>query len=107
VAGTELGVEQLRGLIRSIPDFPRAGIVFYDVTPLFAEPAALTATVELLAAEVESAGPVDLVIGAEARGFILGPALAVRLGAGFVPARSARSSSASAARSSPTPSWSS
>jgi adenine phosphoribosyltransferase len=82
-----LGIEQLRGLIRSIPDFPRPGIVFRDATPLFADPAALAGAVELLAAEVESAGPIDLVIGAEARGFILGPALAVRLGAGFVPAR--------------------
>jgi adenine phosphoribosyltransferase len=89
VAGTEAGVERLRGLIRSISDFPRAGIVFYDVTPLFADPAALAGAVELLAAEVESAGPIDLVVGAEARGFILGPALAVRLGAGFVPARRA------------------
>jgi adenine phosphoribosyltransferase len=87
MAGTEPGVEQLRGLIRSIPDFPRAGIVFYDVTPLFADPTALAGAVELLAAAVEEAGPVDLVVGAEARGFILGPALAVRLGAGFVPAR--------------------
>jgi adenine phosphoribosyltransferase len=86
-AGADLGIERLRGLIRSIPDFPRPGIVFRDVTPLFAEPAALAGAVELLAAEVESAGPIDLVVGAEARGFILGPALAVRLGAGFVPAR--------------------
>jgi adenine phosphoribosyltransferase len=62
VAGTEPGVEQLRGLIRSIPDFPRAGIVFYDVTPLFAKPEALAGAVELLAAEVESAGPIDLVV---------------------------------------------
>jgi adenine phosphoribosyltransferase len=87
MAGTGPGVDQLRGLIRSIPDFPRPGIVFRDVTPLFADPAALAGAVELLAVEVESAGPIDLVIGAEARGFILGSALAVRLGAGFVPAR--------------------
>jgi adenine phosphoribosyltransferase len=89
VAGTGSGVERLRGLIRSISDFPRAGIVFYDVTPVFADPAALASAVEMLAAAVESAGPIDLVVGAEARGFILGPALAVRLGAGFVPARRA------------------
>jgi adenine phosphoribosyltransferase len=87
MAGRGPGVEQLRGLIRSIPEFPRAGIVFRDATPLFAEPAALAGAVEMLAAEVDSEGPVDLVVGAEARGFILGPALAVRLGAGFVPAR--------------------
>ncbi|HWH21369.1 MAG TPA: adenine phosphoribosyltransferase, partial [Solirubrobacterales bacterium] len=81
--GTNPGIDELRGLIRGIPDFPRPGIIFYDVTPLFAVPAALAAAVELLAAEVEAVGPVDLVVGPEARGFILGPALAVRLGAGF------------------------
>jgi adenine phosphoribosyltransferase len=82
-----LGVEELRGLVRSIPDFPRPGICFRDVTPLLAEPAALRSAVDLLAAAVEPEGPIDLVLGAEARGFILGPALALRLGAGFVPAR--------------------
>jgi adenine phosphoribosyltransferase len=81
------GVEELRGLIRSIPGFPREGIVFRDLTPLLAESAALAGVVDMLAAAVEAAGPVDLVVGAEARGFILGPALALRLGAGFVPAR--------------------
>jgi adenine phosphoribosyltransferase len=79
--------EELRGLIRSVPDFPRPGIVFRDATPLFADPEALRAAVDLLAEELEGEGPVDVVFGAEARGFILGPALAMRLGAGFVPAR--------------------
>jgi adenine phosphoribosyltransferase len=80
-------VAELRSLIRSVPDFPREGIVFRDATPLFADPAALRSAVELLAARLEAAGPVDFVFGAEARGFVLGPALALRLGAGFVPAR--------------------
>jgi adenine phosphoribosyltransferase len=80
-------IAALRSLIRPVPDFPRPGIVFYDATPLFADPAALRSAVELLAARIEREGPVDLVVGAEARGFILGPALAIRLGAGFVPAR--------------------
>lgn len=80
-------VEELRSLIRSVPDFPREGVVFRDATPLFADPAALRAAVELLPARLEASGPVDFVFGAEARGFILGPALAMRLGAGFVPAR--------------------
>jgi adenine phosphoribosyltransferase len=77
----------LRPFIRAIPDFPRPGIVFRDLTPLFADPAALRGAVELLAERLSAAGPVDLVFGAEARGFILGPALAMALGAGFVPAR--------------------
>ncbi len=80
-------IAELSGLIREIPDFPRPGIIFRDATPLFADREALRSAVELLAAKVEPQGPVDLVVGAEARGFILGPALAIRLGAGFVPAR--------------------
>jgi adenine phosphoribosyltransferase len=80
-------IAALHELIRSVPDFPRPGIVFRDATPLFADPAALRSAVELLAERLEAAGPVDVVFGAEARGFILGPALAIRLGAGFVPAR--------------------
>jgi adenine phosphoribosyltransferase len=78
---------ELRQLIRSVPDFPRPGVVFRDATPLFADPAALPAAVDLLAERLAGEGPVDFVFGAEARGFILGPALAMRLGAGFVPAR--------------------
>ena len=74
--------------VRSIPDFPTPGIVFKDITPLLADPVALDATVAQLAARVrEEIGPVDVVIGAEARGFLLGPAVARELGAGFVLAR--------------------
>jgi adenine phosphoribosyltransferase len=84
-----LGPDDLAALIREIPDFPRPGVLFRDLTPLLADPAALPRAVELLAAETEREGRIDLVVGAEARGFILGPALAMRLGAGFVPARRA------------------
>jgi adenine phosphoribosyltransferase len=80
-------IEALRGLIRSVPDFPCPGIIFRDATPLFADPAALRDAVEMLGERLAGEGPVDFVFGAEARGFILGPALAIRLGAGFVPAR--------------------
>jgi adenine phosphoribosyltransferase len=77
---------ELRRLIRDIPDFPKAGIVFKDITPLMADPRALALAVEGLA---EHARPlqVDCVIAAEARGFLLGPALALALGTGFVLAR--------------------
>lgn len=79
---------ELKSLIRDVPDFPRPGVLFRDVTPLLADPVALRTAIELLAAQLrEAAGGVDLVIGAEARGFILGPALAASLRAGFVPAR--------------------
>ena len=76
----------LRGLIRDIPDFPRPGIMFKDITPLLLEPAALRRAVGELA---DWARPheVDFVVAAEARGFILGAALAIELDAGFVPAR--------------------
>jgi adenine phosphoribosyltransferase len=84
---TDPGIAELRGLIRSIDDFPRPGICFRDATPLFADAAALRSAVDLLAERLEPEGPFDLVLGAEARGFILGPALATRLGAGFVLAR--------------------
>ncbi|HVX32857.1 MAG TPA: adenine phosphoribosyltransferase [Solirubrobacterales bacterium] len=78
----------LKSLIRDVADFPRPGVVFKDTTPLLADPAALRAAIDLLAAQLRAqAGAVDLVIGAEARGFILGPALAASLRAGFVPAR--------------------
>ena len=76
----------LKSKIRDIPDFPRAGIVFKDIMPLLADPDALRNTVDELAAFAEPRRP-DLILGAEARGFILGGALAYRLGCGFVAAR--------------------
>jgi len=76
----------LSKFIRDIPDFPRPGIVFKDITPLLLSPAGLDAAIAGLAELVEPLA-VDLVVAAEARGFILGGALARQLGAGFVPAR--------------------
>ena len=76
----------LRALIRDIPDFPKPGIVFKDITPLLLDGGALDEAVGRLA---DWARPreIDLVLAAEARGFILGAALARELGVGFVPAR--------------------
>lgn len=76
----------LRSAIREIPDFPKPGIGFKDITTLLADPAALDAAVTGLAAIARPLEP-DVVIGAEARGFLLGPALARELGCGFVLAR--------------------
>jgi adenine phosphoribosyltransferase len=76
----------LRDHIRDIPDFPAPGIVFKDITPLMAAPEPLAAAVRGLAALSAQHRP-DYVIAAEARGFLLGPALALELGAGFVLAR--------------------
>jgi adenine phosphoribosyltransferase len=76
----------LRSKIRDIPDFPKRGIVFKDIMPLLADQDALHETVERLAEFAEPRKP-DLILGAEARGFILGAALAYRLQCGFIPAR--------------------
>ena len=76
----------LESYIRSIPDFPKPGIVFRDITPLLASPAAFDASVHALAELALDLRP-DVIIGAEARGYITGGALACRLGCGFVAAR--------------------
>ena len=77
-------------LIRDVPDFPEPGVVFKDITPLLAEPAALAEVVEALARlgrDEQGRTVVDKVIGIEARGFILAAPVALALGAGFVPVR--------------------
>jgi len=76
----------LRKIIRSIPDFPKPGIVFRDITTLLQDPKALRWVVDNLADHFDS-GRIDMVAGAEARGFIFAPAVAYKLGAGFVPVR--------------------
>ena len=77
----------LRDYVRDIPDFPRAGILFRDITPLLLHADALDQAVAALASACADLGPIQFVVAAEARGFILGAALARELGAGFVPAR--------------------
>lgn len=76
----------LQARIRDVPDFPQPGIVFRDIMPLLADPEALRQTVDELAAWAEPRSP-DVILGAEARGYITGGALACRLGCGFVAAR--------------------
>ena len=82
-AGDEL-TRLISGLVRDVPDYPQAGVVFKDITPLLADAKAFAAVVDALAV---TAGPVDKVAGIEARGFILAAPVACRLGAGFVPIR--------------------
>lgn len=79
---------QLLDFIRDVPDFPKPGIVFKDFTPLLADPAALALAVELMVNPFRGQR-VDLVLGAESRGFIFGTAIAQALSAGFVPIRKA------------------
>ena len=79
-------MDQLKSLIREVPDFPKPGINFYDITTLLKHPEGLRRTVDALAEQFKGTGA-DTVIGVEARGFIFAPAMAYQLGAGFVPAR--------------------
>ena len=83
-----MSIDTLAGLVRTIPDFPKPGIQFRDVTTLLADGAGLAELVERMASIARPLDP-DLIVGIEARGFILGAALALALGKGFVPVRKA------------------
>jgi adenine phosphoribosyltransferase len=76
----------LKQMIRSVPDFPKPGINFYDITTLLKDPAGLKATIDALASPYDDAG-IEIVVGIESRGFILGSVVAQRIGAGFIPVR--------------------
>ena len=81
-----LNSDELKKLIREVPDFPKKGILFYDITTLLKDKAGYATLIDVLAERYIGKG-VDLILGMEARGFIFGPALAYRLSAGFVPVR--------------------
>jgi adenine phosphoribosyltransferase len=79
-------MNELKNLIREIPDYPKPGILFYDITTLLKDKKGFHAMIDTLCSHYSGA-KVDVVVGIEARGFIFGPALAYSLGAGFVPVR--------------------
>jgi adenine phosphoribosyltransferase len=83
---TSVDTGLLQTRIRDVPDFPKPGVVFKDVTPLLADPIAFGAVIDAIVAHFDVGG-VDKVVGIEARGFILAAPVALRFGAGFVPAR--------------------
>ncbi len=83
---TVTSVDDLRSLIREVPDFPKPGIRFYDITTLLKQPDAFREVIDRMADQVGDAR-VDLVVGMESRGFIFSAPLAYKLGAGFVPVR--------------------
>src|SRR4249919_133835 len=85
-AAKPINVEALKALVRTVPDFPKPGILFYDITTLLKDKTGFAQLIDALAAHY-IARKIDLVLGIEARGFIFGPALAYRLNAGFVPVR--------------------
>ena len=79
-------LEQIKELIRDVPDFPQDGIVFKDITPVLADPIAFSTLIDLIVVHF-GRGNVDKVVGIEARGFILASPVAYHFGAGFVPVR--------------------
>ena len=81
-------MDALKAKIRHVPDFPKAGILFYDITTLLRDAEGFRLAIDALATPPVGKG-IDLVVGIESRGFILGAAVADRLGAGFVPVRKA------------------
>src|SRR5580700_7761674 len=93
-----INCEPLKSLIRTIPNFPKPGILFYDITTLLKDKKGYATLVDALAAHYIGFEDVDLVLGIEARGFIFGPALAYRLNAGFVPVRKPKKLPATVAR---------
>jgi adenine phosphoribosyltransferase len=89
--------EPLKHLIRTVPDFPKPGILFYDITTLLKDKVGFAQLIDAFAAHYIDRD-IDLVLGIEARGFIFGPALAYRLNAGFVPVRKPKKLPAKTAR---------
>ena len=83
---TVTSADDLRAKIREVPDFPKPGILFYDITTLLKDPDSFREVIDRMADQVKDAG-VDLVVGMESRGFIFSAPLAYKLGAGFVPVR--------------------
>lgn len=79
-------IERLRSLIRDVPDFPQAGVLFKDITPLLGDEIAFSSVIDLIVVHF-GRGNVDKVVGIEARGFILASPVAYHFGAGFVPVR--------------------
>lgn len=81
-----MSIEKIAATIRNIPDFPKAGIIFKDITPVLRDAALFRETVDLMGQEWQDA-PIDAVAAIDARGFILGGAIAYNLGVGFIPMR--------------------
>src|SRR5271170_6028989 len=92
-----INCEPLKTLVRTVPDFPKPGILFYDITTLLKDPAGFAQLIDAFA-QYYIGKEIDLVLGIEARGFIFGPALAYRLNAGFVPVRKPKKLPAPVAR---------
>lgn len=82
----ETRIERLRGLVHGVPDFPKPGILFRDITPVLADAGAFSDAISAMTEPFLESG-IDAVIGIESRGFVFGAPIALRLGAGFIPVR--------------------
>ena len=85
-AQSEMITERIKKIVRDVPDFPKKGIIFKDITPLLADNATFTETIKCMAAKYKGCG-ITKVLGIEARGFILAAPIAMELGAGIIPVR--------------------
>jgi len=81
-----MNIEKIKSAIRNIPDFPQKGVMFRDITPVLADPVLFKGTIDILS-ERHARGGIDKVAAVDARGFIFGAAVALKLGAGFIPVR--------------------
>ncbi|MBV8899835.1 MAG: adenine phosphoribosyltransferase [Verrucomicrobia bacterium] len=83
---SRISVAQLQAAIRDVPDFPKPGIIFKDITPILSDPKLFTAVIDVLAEEATKSRP-DKIVGIDARGFLFGAAVAYKLKCGFIPVR--------------------
>jgi adenine phosphoribosyltransferase len=82
-------LQRIKSLLRAVPDFPIKGILFQDIFPIFQDPTALRSLVTAICDRVKSLGNVDVIVGLDSRGFLLGPWIAAELGIAFAPVRKA------------------
>ena len=80
-------LDRIKSLIRAVPDFPKAGILFQDIFPVFQDASAIKHLVGLITTRIQGMGPVDAIVGLDSRGFLLGPWIASNLGIAFCPVR--------------------
>ncbi|XP_077865665.1 uncharacterized protein LOC144352611 [Saccoglossus kowalevskii] len=87
-AGANMKLDELKQMIGGFPDFPKPGILFRDIFPIFQDPKAVESLVDILVENVkQKVEKVDVIVGLESRGFLFGPLMAIKLGAAFVPIR--------------------
>ena len=87
MASQEQELARIKSLLRAVPDFPKPGILFQDIFPIFQDPLATKYLVDLITTRISKLGNIDAIVGLDSRGFLLGPWIASNLGIAFVPVR--------------------